>query len=1059
MKKHNIVKKLISRFSSNEEETGVVGTGHPASLSPIERNTRSPNCEINSAKRARGREPIITAAIEPEDLTGGLGFAEPSVSWESVDAALDSLPSQVFGTPEDKAKCYAMLNEFIEVFSRTLKLEPSDVTPMELVVDLNKWQVSANRLPPRLHSTVKQEEVRKQILVMLELGVVRPSQQPYYSQAHLVPKPGVNRWRFTVDFRNLNRCVVLAGWPIPNQAAMIQRIGHRKPRFFAKIDLTTGYNQFPLAESAMPFTAFITHMGEYEWTRMVMGLSGSGSNYQERMVNEVLVGLVYIICEVYIDDVLTWGDTYDELLDNLRQILLRLKLKRVLANPDKIEIGLTKIEFVGRYVDYEGIHMTDEKLDSIRQFPLPILKRELKSFLGLANYFRDHVRNHSILAKPLQDLLPTYTSKDRNHKVKWTDESRKAFEVLRDAVSNCQKLYFMEDDDLIYLQTDASDYGIGGYLFKSLRDGSELPILFLSRSLNATECRWSTIDKEMFAIWYCLKKMEYLLRDRPFFLQTDHENLIRDVHSGSPKVVRWKLDIQQYDYTISHIKGVDNVVADGFSRLCAQEDFEYCASLDIDECVERYLYDDDEHQTQYPMGPFKELAAFDSVTKVPEFAYKLISNVHNSVAGHHGVERTLLKLARTGQKWAYMREHIRLFIDKCPCCQKMKVLIPPIHTKPFTVGSDSPMSVINIDSIGPLPVDEDGNEYVLTMIDTCTRYVELYPLRDLTGATARRALLEHVGRYGCPRHIQSDRGSQFANEMIDELVRGIGTEYVKTLAYSKEENAIVERANKEALRHLRAMVYAVGTNTNWSLRLPLIARIMNATVHDSIGVTPASLLFGNMLNLDRGIFLPLEALPDRDNGIPPSLSKWSSDMLRDQQRLLSIALNRQLAVNAKHMDSDTHEYTYYPPNSHVLLRYPPGPAGNRPTDKLKTNLRGPYKVLSNIGATYTLWNFVTDKSEEHHIKMMVPYNVDDQFLSPKAVAMKDSGEFVVGSIVRHNGDPKRKSDMDFLVRWDGYTAADDQWLPWRQLRNNPKLHEYLNQHGMAKIIPKEHRQT
>jgi hypothetical protein len=1061
IKQHNLILKFISRFSSEAMDTGVVGSDQPNPLSPIEDNTRSPNCENRGMKKPTYTKPIEIAAFDQEDLTAGLGFAEPSVSWDNVhtDSLLDNLPKEVYGSSEFKVKLYAMLNEFADVFSRTLRKHPSDVSPMVIEIDLEKWQVSANRLPPRLITAAKQEEVRKQVELMLELGIIRPSQEPYYSQAHLVPKPGGLKWRFTVDYRNLNRCMTLAGWPIPNQAAMIQRIGAKKPRFFAKIDLTTGYNQFPLHPDSYKYTAFITHMGEYEWTRIVMGLSSAGSNFQSKMAMEVLVGLVYIICELYIDDVITWGDTEEELIDNLRQILARLQKKRVLANPDKVVIGLQRIEFVGRYIDHEGVHMTEEKLDSIRDFPLPLMKRDLKSFIGLANYFRDHVRNHSILAYPLQNLIQGYSAKDRNHKVKWDPETIAAFETMKEQVSNCQKLYFLDDDDDVWLQTDASDYGIGGYLFKRLHDGKELPIMFISRSLNAVECRWSTIEKEMFAIWYSLKKMEYLIRDIPFNLQTDHENLIRDKHTGSPKVIRWKLDIQQYNYKVSHIKGVDNVVADGFSRLCKQEDFEYCASLDVDETVDQYLYEDDQEALKHPKGVYNELAALDEEpTKIPDHAYKLISNVHNSLAGHHGVEKTLVKLARTGTKWPYMREHIRLFIKKCPCCQKMSVLAPPILTKPFTAASVRPMSVINIDSIGPLPRDSDGNEYVLTMIDTCTRYVELFAIRDVAGPAARRALLEHVGRYGCPQHIQSDNGSQFVNELIAELVRLIGTEHVRTLAYSKEENAIVERANKETLRHLRAMVFAVGTNVDWSLRLPLIARIMNATVHETIGVTPASLLYGNMINLDRGIFLPLEAQIAPEHKIPTSLSQWSSDMLRDQQRLLSIALNRQLAHNKKHMEVDDEvTITSYPPNAYVLVKYPDGPLGRRPPDKLKTNLRGPYKVISNIGANYTLWNFVTNKEEQRHIKDIVPYNVDDQFLSPKAVAMKDAGEFVVESIQRHSGDPKRKSEMDFLVRWEGYTAADDQWLTWRALRNNPKLHIYLRQHGMDRIIPKEHR--
>lgn len=425
------------------------------------------------------------------------------------------------------------------------------------------------------------------------------------------------------------------------------------------------------------------------------------------------------------------------------------------------------------------------------------------------------------------------------------------------------------------------------------------------------------------------------------------------------------------------------------------------------------------------------------------------------MSGHHGVERTLLKLVRAGHKWQYMREHIRLFIKKCPCCQKTSTLSIPIKTTPFVVATDEPMSKINVDSIGPLPVDENGNQYVLTVIDTCTRYVSLYAIHDVTAIGARSALVDHIGRFGCPRHIQSDNGSQFVNEIITDLIRITGSEHVKTLAYSHEENAIVERANKEILRHLRAMVFTVGTNTDWSLRLPLIARIMNATVNDTIGVTPASLIFGNSINLDRGIFLPM-ALID-DPLIPNRLSQWTADMQRDQQKILRIALNRQLAHQTKHLEHDETSVTSFPPNSYVLVRYPDGPLGRRPPNKLNTNLKGPFRVISNVGAKYTLWNFVTNDSEEHHIKDLVPYEVDQQFLSLHALALKDKGDFNVESIIRHNGDPKRKSEMDFLVRWEGYTAADDQWLPWSQLRNNPKLHEHLSQNNLARLIPKEHR--
>jgi hypothetical protein len=593
------------------------------------------------------------AAIESiEDLTGGMGFAESSISWDvSPDSDVNLLPTKIYGDSKFKQKCIALFTEFQDVFSRTLTNTPANVTPMKLDIDVDKWEQPANQLPPRLVTEQKMEEIRRQVAIMLQHGVIRPSNEPYYSQAHLVPKPN-NKWRFTIDFRNLNRCSRALGWPIPHTAAMLQRIGNKRARYFAKIDLTTGYNQFPLDENSKKFTAFKVDIGEYEWNRVVMGLSGAGSHFQQKMAIEVLNGLVNIICEVYLDDILTWGVTQEELLANIRTILIRLRAKGILVNPDKVEIGLEQLEYVGHLLDRDGLHMTEDKLNSIRNFPLPVLKRELKSFLGLANYFRDHVRNHSILAKPLQSILDGYSSKDRNHKIKWTDALKADYEGLKAAVSNCQKLYFLLDENgEVHLQTDASDYGIGGYLFQIKPDGTVHPIMFISKSLNPVECRWSTPEKEMYAIWYSFKKMEHLIRDIPFTLHTDHENLIRDRTSGSPKVLRWKLDIQQFDYTVLHIKGEDNVVADSFSRLCAKEDKEYCASLNIDECVTDYLTKDVKlGKRKRKPQEFLELAASTEITSIPSDIHSKIAAVHNSMSGHHGVERTLLKLVRMGEK-------------------------------------------------------------------------------------------------------------------------------------------------------------------------------------------------------------------------------------------------------------------------------------------------------------------------------------------------------------------------------------------------------------------------
>jgi transposase InsO family protein len=193
--------------------------------------------------------------------------------------------------------------------------------------------------------------------------------------------------------------------------------------------------------------------------------------------------------------------------------------------------------------------------------------------------------------------------------------------------------------------------------------------------------------------------------------------------------------------------------------------------------------------------------------KIPKEQHKIIGKVHNTYAGHHGVERTLAKLKAAGRSWTYMREHVKRFIRECPCCQKMSYIKVPIHTSPFTTATLEPNERINIDSIGPLPPDENENCHILNISDTFSRFIEMYAIKTTSAKEAAVCLLNYLGRYGCPCQVLSDNGSQFVNETISELFKLIGTEHVLTMAYSKEENAIVERANKELMRHLRAIIY------------------------------------------------------------------------------------------------------------------------------------------------------------------------------------------------------------------------------------------------------------
>ena len=249
----------------------------------------------------------------------------------------------------------------------------------------------------------------------------------------------------------------------------------------------------------------------------------------------------------------------------------------ITVNPDKCKFGLEAIEYVGHVIDGDGIHFTRDKLDSVTNFPLPKTKGELKAFIGLVNYFRDHLKDLSIVMRPLDKLVTPYHPKDI---LNWNEETTASFKAATKLVDECPKLHFLDDSSEIILQTDACNTGMGAYLFQ-MREGKEIPIAFMSKAFDERLSKWCTFQQEGFAIFYAMKKWRHLLLDRKFKLMTDHANLLYLKDSSDPKVLRWMVSIQEYDFDVQHIKGVDNKVADAFSRMCGIQEIKQGAEESV----------------------------------------------------------------------------------------------------------------------------------------------------------------------------------------------------------------------------------------------------------------------------------------------------------------------------------------------------------------------------------------------------------------------------------------------------------------------------------------------
>ena len=240
-----------------------------------------------------------------------------------------------------------------------------------------------------------------------------------FSQVLLVTEPDAKEKRLVLDYHAFNECVGHMNWPLPNISRMIEQICALKPKKFAKLDITKGYWQLGLAPAVRQATVFITWVGIFVWIRIRMGLQPAASFFQYCMLVIVLGGFTYIICEGYIDDIIVHGQDDPDLLVNLRKVFERCRQYSIaLFNPKKSKIALDRIDWVGHRLDADGIHFSADQLSEVAEFSTPLGAKGPRSFLGLANYFRDRVRHCADMEQPMRDVL---TKHDNSKKFQWSE--------------------------------------------------------------------------------------------------------------------------------------------------------------------------------------------------------------------------------------------------------------------------------------------------------------------------------------------------------------------------------------------------------------------------------------------------------------------------------------------------------------------------------------------------------------------------------------------------------------------------------------------------------------
>ncbi|KAL0562072.1 hypothetical protein IC582_002522 [Cucumis melo] len=803
--------------------------------------------------------PQIISAIRASKLLsqGTWGILASVVDTREADVSLSSEP---------------VVRDYPDVFPEELPRLPPH-REVEFAIELEPGTVPISRAPYRM-APAELKELKVQLQELLDKGFIRPSVSPWGAPVLFVKKKD-GSMRLCIDYRELNKVTVKNRYPLPRIDDLFDQL--QGATVFSKIDLRSGYHQLRIKDEDVPKTAFRSRYGHYEFIVMSFGLTNAPAVFMDLM-NRVFREFLDTFLIVFIDDILIYSKTEAEHEEHLRMVLQTLRGNKLYAKFSKCEFWLKQVSFLGHVVSKAGVSVDPAKIEAVTGWTRPSTVSEVRSFLGLAGYYRRFVENFSRIATPLTQLTR------KGAPFVWSKACEDSFQTLKQKLVTAPVLTVPDGSGNFVIYSDASKKGLGCVLMQQGK-----VVAYASRQLKSHEQNYPTHDLELAAVVFALKIWRHYLYGEKIQIFTDHKSLkyFFTQKELNMRQRRWLELVKDYDCEILYHPGKANVVADALSRKVSHSaalitrqaplhrDLERAeiavsvgavtmqlAQLTVQPTLRQRIIDAQsndpylvENRGLAEAGQTAEFSLssdggllFERRLCVPsDSAVKteLLSEAHSSPFSMHPGSTKMYQDLKRVYWWRNMKREVAEFVSRCLVCQQVKAP----RQKP--AGLLQPLSIpewkwenVSMDFITGLPRTLRGFTVIWVVVDRLTKSAHFIPGKSTYTASkwAQLYMSEIVRLHGVPVSIVSDRDARFTSKFWKGLQTAMGTRLDFSTAFHPQTDGQTERLNQVLEDMLRAC--ALEFPGSWDSHLHLMEFAYNNSYQATIGMAPFKALYG-----------------------------------------------------------------------------------------------------------------------------------------------------------------------------------------------------------------------